>query len=178
MLIESYRLEITVSTHSAQHFEYEAVAYLAADIGAVIPYLNATLESSLYVPDVPALSWRYEGHKAAFWPDRVAVDGLESRAEAETVVRQLVDLVNETWARRAELTPDTTVRQRRQPLELYRLLPRTNCGACGETTCFNFALQLAAGRAELPACAPLQEAGREAARQELETMLQTRWPTV
>lgn len=175
MLIESYRLEITISTHSVQHFDYEVIAHLGVDIGPVIPYLNGLLEGGVYVPDVPALAWRSEGHKVAFWPGRIAVDGLASREEAEAIIRRLVDLVNQTWERRAELAPDTTVHERRQPLELYRLLPRTNCGACGETTCFNFSLKLAAGQVELRACTPQYEAGREAARQSLEDMLATRW---
>lgn len=174
MLIESYRLEIAISPHSVEHFDYEAIAYLEVDIGPVLPYLNGLLEDAVYVPDVPALSWRYEDHKVAFWPDRIAADELASREEAEAVIRRLVDLVNGTWERRAELTPDTTVHERRQPLELYKLLPRTNCGACGEATCFNFALKLAAGQAELRACTPLYEAGREGARQLLEDMLAPR----
>jgi ArsR family metal-binding transcriptional regulator len=178
MLIESYRTEITVSTHSVQHFDYEAIAYLEVDIGPVIPYLNGLLEGGVYVPDVPALAWRYEGHKVGFWPDRIAADELASREEAETVIQRLVDLVNQTWARRDELTPDTTVRERRQPLDLYKLLPRTNCGACGEATCFNFALKLAAGQVELSACTSLYEAGQEVAREALAELLAARWPLV
>jgi ArsR family metal-binding transcriptional regulator len=178
MLIESYRTEIAISTHSVQHFDYEAVAHLEVDIGPVIPYLNGLLEGGVYVPDVPALAWRYEGHKVGFWPDRIAADELASREEAGAMIRRLVDLVNQTWERRAELTPDASVHERRQPLELFKLLPRTNCGACGEATCFNFALKLAAGQVELRACTPLHEAGREGARQSLEEMLAAKWPTV
>lgn len=177
MLIASYRLEIAVSTHSVQHADYEAIAYLDVDISPALPYLNAELGSGVYVPDKPALAWRYEGHKVGFWPDRIAVDELESRAQADEVVERLVDLVNQVWERRAELTPDTTVHERRQPLELYYLLPKTNCGACGESTCFNFALQLVSGRAELALCLPLyQEPAHEHQRRLLEQLLDRKWP--
>ena len=34
-------------------------------------------------------------------------------------------------------------------IEIYKLLPKTNCGKCGVPTCLAFAMQLAAGKAEL-----------------------------
>ncbi len=37
-------------------------------------------------------------------------------------------------------------------IEIYKLLPKTNCGKCGVPTCLAFAMQLAAGKAELNAC--------------------------
>ena len=140
MLIESYDLKITVSTHSDEEFEYEAIAHLVVDISPVLPYLNATLSRGVYVPGRPSLAWRHDGHNIGFWPNRIAADDLKSREQAAEVIDQLVDLVNQTWARRDEIEPDTTTHKRLQPLELYSLLPRTNCRACGEQTCFYFAL--------------------------------------
>jgi len=37
-------------------------------------------------------------------------------------------------------------------IEIYKKLPRTNCGDCGVPTCMAFAMKLAAGQAELSAC--------------------------
>ncbi len=37
-------------------------------------------------------------------------------------------------------------------IEIYKLLPKTNCGECGVPTCLAFAMSLAAGKAELAAC--------------------------
>ena len=34
-------------------------------------------------------------------------------------------------------------------IEIFKLLPKTNCGKCGVPTCLAFAMQLAAGKAEL-----------------------------
>ena len=50
MLIESYELEITISTHDVKDFEYEVIAYLKTDIREVLPYLNATLSRGVYSP--------------------------------------------------------------------------------------------------------------------------------
>jgi ArsR family metal-binding transcriptional regulator len=179
MLIESYELEISVSTHSDEEFEYEAIAHLAVDIREVLPYLNATLSRGMYTPGRPSLAWRHEGHNIGFWPNRIAADDLSSREEAEEFIQALVDLVNETWARRDELEPDHTTHERRQPLAIYQLLPRTNCKRCGEQTCFAFALKLAAGQAQAAGCQPLyEEATHAGPRAKLEALLATKWPTL
>jgi len=177
MLIESYELQIDMSTHSAEEIEYEAIAHLNADISPVLPYLNATLSSGIYVPKTPVLSWRYEGHNIGFWSDRIAVDNLESRGQVKQMIERLVNLVNQTWERRHQIEPDATTHKRLQPLELYQLLPRTNCKICGEETCFNFALKLVAAQAKLESCTPLyDEAEYDAQRAKLESLFATKWP--
>ena len=100
MLIESYDLEIEVSTHSTEEFEYEAIARLSIDIGPALPYLNATLRNGTYLPAAPAFSWRKEGHHIGFWPDRIAVDNLESREEAKCWIEKLIKMVNDVWENR------------------------------------------------------------------------------
>ena len=37
-------------------------------------------------------------------------------------------------------------------IQIFKLLPKTNCGECGIPTCLAFAMNLAAGKAELDAC--------------------------
>lgn len=177
MLIEDYNLEIEVSTHSAQEFEYEAIARLPVDIRQVLPYLNAKLRSGTYLPEVPAFSWRDDEHKIAFWPDRIAVDHLASREQAKTVLEKLVKLVNDVWDGREQIKPEITSRENLQPLELYRLLPRTNCKTCGEASCFNFALKLAAGQIELEKCELLfVELDYQEQRAQIESLMATKRP--
>jgi ArsR family metal-binding transcriptional regulator len=179
MLIEAYRVEIGVSTHSTEEIEYEAIAHLDADLSPVLPYLNAKLSRGVYLPRGPVLSWRYEGHNVGFWPDRIAVDHLHSREEVDTWVARLVALVNDAWEKRHLIEPDHATHERLQPLELYRLLPGTNCKACGEATCFNLALKLAAGQVELAACTPIyEEPAFEERRGCLESLIATKWPVL
>ena len=42
-------------------------------------------------------------------------------------------------------------------IEIFKLLPKSNCGKCGVPTCLAFAMQLAAGKAELAACPTVSE---------------------
>src|SRR5512139_3719279 len=43
------------------------------------------------------------------------------------------------------------------PVELYKRLPRTNCGACAEKACMPFAFALLKGEASLQDCPSLSE---------------------
>jgi ArsR family metal-binding transcriptional regulator len=179
MLIEFYELEITVSGHSAEHFEFEAIARLPVDISAALAYLNATLPEAVYFRDDAVLSWRHEGSKIGFWTDRIAVDDLESREQAEQKMQYLVTLVNQTWKRRKEITPDETRHQRVQPLAVFKLLPATNCRKCGESSCFTFALKVASGQKRLKACLPLFSDPDLAERRErLEALVSGRHPAL
>lgn len=47
-------------------------------------------------------------------------------------------------------------------LEIYKQLPKKNCGECGTPTCLAFAMALAAGKAALDSCPYVTEAAREA----------------
>jgi len=42
-------------------------------------------------------------------------------------------------------------------LDIFKLLPKTNCGECGVPTCLVFAMNLAAGKAELAKCPHVSE---------------------
>ena len=42
-------------------------------------------------------------------------------------------------------------------IEIFKLLPKTNCGECGVPTCLAFAMNLAAGKAELASCPYVSE---------------------
>jgi len=46
-------------------------------------------------------------------------------------------------------------------IEIFKLLPKTNCGDCGVPTCLAFAMNLAAGKAELSTCPHVSDEAKE-----------------
>ncbi len=46
-------------------------------------------------------------------------------------------------------------------IQIFKLLPKTNCTECGVPTCLAFAMNLAAGKAELDACPYVSDEARE-----------------
>ena len=46
-------------------------------------------------------------------------------------------------------------------IQIFKLLPKTNCGECGVPTCLAFAMNLAAGKAELDTCPYVSDEAKE-----------------
>ncbi|BDC36066.1 (Fe-S)-binding protein [Candidatus Methanoliparum sp. LAM-1] len=57
------------------------------------------------------------------------------------------------------------------PMEIYKLLPQTNCKECGEETCMAFAFKLLNKGTTLDKCTPLYEEEYKEERKELEKIL-------
>ena len=157
MLVETYDLEVFTPPCDPGAERFAAKARLSVDISEVLPYLNATLRGAIYHKAANALTWKKGGHNIAFHAYEVATSNVEDRDGAEKELKSLIDLVNRTWERRAEITPDYETRQRPTPMMIYKLLPNTNCKQCGEPTCYTFAIKLAVAQKKLTDCPPLAE---------------------
>ncbi len=46
-------------------------------------------------------------------------------------------------------------------IQIFKMLPKTNCGECGVPTCLAFAMNLASGKAELDSCPYVSDEARE-----------------
>jgi ArsR family metal-binding transcriptional regulator len=68
----------------------------------------------------------------------------------------LKDTVNIVWEKRDELTAVMTRKRAPRHLDIWELLPRTNCRQCAEATCLAFAVGLLQNKRELAECLPLQ----------------------
>lgn len=178
MLIEDYDLEVESVPCEPGAEEFAAIARLNVDIGPVLPYLNRTLRGARYIAQAPSLQWKKGGRNIAFWPYKIAIGHLEDRGQAQKVAQGLVDLVNRTWERREEIEPDYEMRRRPGPLEIYNLLPRTNCRGCGQPTCYIFASKLVIGHVKLEACPVLQEPQYAVQLAQLVDMLAVDMPAV
>ena len=78
----------------------------------------------------------------SFRPRQIALTKLEDENEATVVMEELKRIVNETYANRDHIKPTYTSRPMPRPLDIFKLLPGTNCRKCGELTCLAFAVKL------------------------------------
>ncbi len=133
-------------------------------LDGVMPLINAMLPNVIsYNPMAGILTLRRQPGLITLYPQRVMitqVDGVEEGLEMLAGVR---DLVNRIWKRREEIQPRHEGRQIPRPLDIYELLPRSNCGACGEATCMAFAFGLLEARHRPEECTGL--AAQDAAAQ-------------
>lgn len=169
MLIEQYELRLESPPCDPGSERWSAFARVDTDISEVLPYLNAKLKGAIYDHKAQVLTWRTGGRTVSIRPHEIAVSNLQDRAEAEAMVKRIVDLINKTWEQREQIQPSLVRREPLKALDVYKVLPGSNCKACGQPTCFTFALKLVAGQADITSCGPLFE---EAHREQRERLLQ------
>jgi ArsR family metal-binding transcriptional regulator len=170
MLVES--IEIThVLPCLADPAKIRFHAETSADLREVLPYLNAVLPGTIYNHAALALTFAKEHRIICLHPRLITCAKADDLEDAQRVLGWLTELINETWARRAGITPSYERRERLTALAIYKLLPRTNCGRCGAPTCLAFAVELASEKRSIIQCAPLFDAPFAEKRRLLATML-------
>ena len=134
---------------------WNATARFNEDMSDVFPYLNAQWKDVIYSPAAKQLTWRFEEHGVAMKPYEITISNLRDRDTATIEMEKIVGEINRIWMDRENLDPLHTPRKRLVAMEIYQLLPQTNCKLCGQATCFAFASKITVGEAEAGQCTPL-----------------------
>lgn len=122
----------------------------------VLPYLAALPNVIGFNPESLTLTFRRPFGFMTLYPNRVSITQVQDAEEGLALFATLVEAINATWENRQALKPIQTRKKPPGHLDLYALLPQTNCKQCGEATCLAFAVALITGGRTLDDCAPLQ----------------------
>ncbi len=151
-----------------------AIATFEADISPAFPYINAELGG-----------WDYDRHNqvlllklsAGKWitlhPQKIAIRGIRDLDEAQALLAWIQGQVNDIHERRDQITPRYTSQTGLKVMEILKLLPMTNCRACGYTTCMAFAAALREGEISLNDCPPVWEESCREKREKLRNYLES-----
>ncbi len=126
-------------------------------LDGVIPYLAILPGVIAYNPETLTLTFRRQPGFLTIYPDKVYITQVKEVGAGLEALDALKDAINATWEHRAELTAVTTARRAPRHLDIYTLLPQTNCKQCGELTCLAFAVLLIQQKCSLDECLPLQQ---------------------
>ncbi len=138
----------------------------------VLPYLAALPNVIGYNPEACTLTFRRPSGFLTLFADRVNITQVCDVEEGLGLLSSLVDAINATWTHRHELTPVNTARRAPQLLDVWSLLPRTNCKRCGVATCMAFAAALLQHKRTPADCLSLRDdTSLSAQRTSLEVML-------
>ena len=122
----------------------------------VIPYL-ATLPGVIaYNPETHTLTFRRPAGFMTLYPDKVYITQVRDTPEGLGLLDALKEAVNAVWEKREELVAVMKPKSAPRHLDLWALLPQTNCKQCGEATCLAFAVLLIQQKRSLEECVPLQ----------------------
>ena len=90
-------------------------------------------------PEAGTLTLRRQPGFITFYPDKVMITQVKDTDEGLQLLSAVRDLLNQCWDQRDTIQPVTTMRRAPRPLDVWTLLPQTNCKRCGEATCMAFA---------------------------------------
>ncbi len=122
----------------------------------VIPFL-ATLPGIIaFNPETYTLTFRRQPGFVTLNPESVYITQVRNTDEGLELLTALRDAINATWEQRHNLKPATKKKQAPHHLDIYALLPQTNCKQCGDATCLAFAVNLILHKRALEDCSPLQ----------------------
>jgi ArsR family metal-binding transcriptional regulator len=139
----------------ADETKVRLTVHIGGDLTEAIPYLNAAMPQACFNPGSPSLTFMEEQRLITLYPRKIMIGKAEELVDGWRAIESLRTLVNSVWARRASISPSYTARSKPPVLELYRLLPRIDCKACGEATCMAFAGRLWKGTAAPSECPPV-----------------------
>jgi ArsR family metal-binding transcriptional regulator len=136
---------------------WNATARFKDDISDVFPYLNAQWKSAIYSPGARQLTYQTGDRAVALKPHEITISNLADRDSATIELEKIIAEINRIWMDRENLTPRHAPRKRLVAMQVYQLLPQTNCKLCGQPTCFAFASKITVGESDVKDCTPLFE---------------------
>ncbi len=156
MLLTGYKAEIFLPACNSRFQSLHCIAHLDEDVGRAIPYLNAVLGGDTFIKDPPSVTFNMHGKLVTVHSRKIAVNALRDEAEAHSILEWLKKEINEAWQNRDTIVPRFEGAKKAHPLTIYKLLPRTNCKACGQPTCMAFSALAASGAKGAADCVLLQ----------------------
>src|SRR3989339_403256 len=130
-------------------------AELDRDISEIMPYLNTVIEGAIYSHEGHNISLKKEDRMIGIQATQISAGKAIDLKDANDLLNWLKDIINETYEKRDSIKPSYERRKKLTALDVYKLLPATNCKKCGELTCMAFAVKLAAEERSVLVCSEL-----------------------
>jgi ArsR family metal-binding transcriptional regulator len=133
------------------------IAHHEEDTSPLFPYLNAVIKTAQYNPEEPTLSFKKGVRIITLYPHKIAIAKADDLLDAWVCLKEVKDHVDQIRREKDGITPDFKASNPPTALEVYKLLPRSNCARCAKPTCMAFAASLVAGELDLNDCTVLSE---------------------
>lgn len=157
MLLTSLDVEFFNTNSQSTAQPPYCIARLDRNVGAALPYLNAEVGSYIYMKEPPLLAFHHSrGMLIVVDEESISIHPAKNLIEVKGILDWLQRKINEVWERRGTIIPRYTAAPWAEPAVIVRLLPRTDCGQCGQTTCLAFALLAAKGEKGADDCPALR----------------------
>ncbi len=160
-IIDEYDTKLVEAGCAPGSARYGALLSFNRDISEVMPYLNAVMDNPRYDHDNRILIVREDEQAYAIRPHEINIARANNWQEAQQLASGIVEKINGIWQEREGITPRLSERKIPAVINIYKLLPGTNCKECGYPTCLAFANDLGQGKVFPENCPPLSGQGKD-----------------
>ena len=155
MLLEKVHLNLVNIECMPTSIKFNAIIDLDVNIADLLPYLATEIRGCTYIHGSEELNYMERGHIIAIRPRQITVTAVKDEGEARQICEDLKNMINKVHQQRDTIAPTLRKQARLDPLTVYRELPRTNCGECGEATCMAFAARVVSRELPVNLCSPM-----------------------
>jgi len=161
MLLKSYTKEIFNNECMPSAMSVQCFAHLEEDVGEALPYLNASLGGHSFTQDPPSVTFKVHGKLITIHSKKIAINALKDEEEATKIIEWFKREINSVWENRHSIEPSFESTPTPKLIEILKLLPKTNCRECGQSTCMVFATLMVDGVKGHEDCPSLDDFNRK-----------------
>jgi DNA-binding CsgD family transcriptional regulator/ArsR family metal-binding transcriptional regulator len=125
---------------------------LDEDLTPLFPYINAVAEHAQFYEKPVYIKFLLLDRLCAFYPRQGAFTPVRDIADAIAFMPQLLAFIVDVSKRIPAIIPKHKKFTPASALDIYRLLPGSNCRSCGYATCLAFAAALSRQRTSMVKC--------------------------
>lgn len=141
-----------VKSYTSPDASWGAYFRLDSVVCDLFPFINATVKDAKLYDAPEHIQFMYDGAKCTLYPNEVIAAAFENETRAREFARSLVKFLNNLDEKKATIIPEYRPHRIVSPVDIYKLLPKTNCRECGFPTCVAFAAYLGRGIATPDQC--------------------------
>jgi DNA-binding CsgD family transcriptional regulator/ArsR family metal-binding transcriptional regulator len=121
---------------------YGARFQLSSDLSPLFPYINAVADKTLLYEKPVYIKFVFEKRLCAFYAREGAFTPIGDMAQALKFLQKIFDFMEDISKRSGSIIPNHKKFKPSSALDIYQLLPGSNCRICGYPTCMAFAAAL------------------------------------
>lgn len=122
------------------------------NISFLFPYINAVAEHAELHENPDLVRFIFKDAFCVVYPERCISSPFKDREEARDFRGELIDFLNDILEKKEQIIPKFKVFKKIAVPDILKLLPKTNCGECGFSSCMAFAAMLSKQRAVPSRC--------------------------
>jgi DNA-binding CsgD family transcriptional regulator/ArsR family metal-binding transcriptional regulator len=130
---------------------------LDTDVSRLFPYLNAILADAKFYDKPECVEFILDGFKCMLYPNEVIASPFTGEDQALNFAQRLIDFFNNLNVKKDSLKANYKKFKPVSVLDIYKILPQTNCQECGFATCLAFAAALSKGQTSPDQCPGLSQ---------------------